>query len=87
MGTKMDTRKLEQDLEKGVNEMLVELEALGEEIELKLKLAGMDARDKWQNTLEPKLFEARMHAKEAKEETRRALKNTLEAFKNFAAVL
>jgi hypothetical protein len=83
MGTKMNTK----DLEKGLDEMLVELEAVGTEIELKLKLAGMEARDTWQRKLEPKLFEARMHAKEAKDEAKKAVKETLIAFREFAAVL
>lgn len=83
MGTKMNAR----ELEKGIDEMASELEALGTEIELKLKLASMDARDKWNKTLEPKLFEARMHAREATAEAKKALKETLTAFKEFAAVL
>lgn len=83
MGTKMNAR----DLEKGIDELVAELEAVGSEIELKLKLASMDARGKWEKTLEPKLFEARMHAKEAKDEARKALKETLIACKEFAAVL
>lgn len=83
MGKKMSTH----DLEKGIDEMLAELESLGTEIELKVKLAGMEARDTWQRKLEPKLFEARMHAKEAKDEAKIAMKQTLKAFKEFAAVL
>lgn len=75
-----------RELEKGIDEMLAELEAVGTEIELKLKLASMEARDTWQR-LEPKLFEARVHAKEAKDEAKMAVKDTLKAFKEFAAVL
>lgn len=82
MGTKMNTK----DLEKSLDDMLAELEALGTEIELKVKLASMDARDTWRR-LEPKLFEARIHAKEAKEEAKKAVGDTLEAFKQFAGVL
>jgi hypothetical protein len=70
-----------------LDEMAAELEALGTEIELKLKLASMEARDTWQQKLEPKLFEARMHAKEAKDEAKKALHETLIAFREFAAVL
>jgi hypothetical protein len=83
MGTKMTAK----NLEKSLDEMLAELEALGTEIELKLKLAGMDARDTWEKKLEPKLFEARMHAKVAKDEAKKAVKETLTAFKEFTAVL
>lgn len=82
MGTMNTTR----DLEKTVNELLSELEALTTEIELKMKLAGMDARDKW-NEIEPKLYEARVHAKGAKEEAKKAVAETLKVFKEFAAAL
>jgi hypothetical protein len=87
MATKMSARDLERDIEKGLDEMMAELESLGTEIELKLKLASMDARDTWQKKLEPKLFEARMHAKEAKDEAKKAVMDTLRAFKEFSAVL
>jgi hypothetical protein len=83
MGTKMTA----ENLEKGLDEMVAELETLGTEIELKLKLASMDARDTWEKKLEPKLFEARVHAKEAKDEAKKAVMDTLKAFKEFAAVL
>ena len=83
MGTKMTA----ENLEKGLDEMVAELESLGTEIELKLKLASMDARDTWDKKLEPKLFEARAHAKEAKDEAKKAVLDTLKAFKEFAAVL
>ena len=76
-----------EELERDVNEMLADIEALGTEIELKLKLAGMEARDTWRVKLEPRLFDARMHAKEAKDEAKRAMRETLKAFKEFAAVL
>lgn len=83
MGTKMTT----QNIEKSLDELLDELEAVGTEIELKLKLASMDARDAWQKKLEPRLYEARMHAREAKAASKHALQDTLKAFKEFAAIL
>ena len=83
MGTKINS----QDLEKNVDELLSELESLGTEIELKMKLASMEARDTWQEKLEPKLFEARVHAKQAKAEAKKAVQQTLKAFREFAAVL
>jgi hypothetical protein len=83
MGTKTTTEKLEKNLD----ELLDQLEALGTEIEIKLKLAGMDARDKWQKQLEPKLFEARVHARQAKNEAKKAIEDTVKAFEDFAAVL
>ena len=84
MGTKP---RMTEELERDLDDMLQEIEAIGTEIELKLKLAGMEARDTWRLKLEPRLFDARMHAKEAKDEAKRAMKETLKAFKEFAAVL
>ena len=69
---------------KQVDDLLLELEQLTEEIELKLKLASMDAGDFWQEKLEPRLFEARQHAKEVKEHSKQALeeaRKTSEALK------
>jgi len=77
MGTK--TENLDQ--------LLRELEQLTEEIEVKLKLASMDARDVWREKLEPRLFEARQHVKEAKEHSRHALESTMKAFDEFARSL
>jgi hypothetical protein len=83
----MATKRMSEELEKDLDDMLAEIESLGTEIELKVKLAGMEARDTWRLKLEPRLFDARMHAKEAKDEAKRAMKETLRAFKEFAAVL
>lgn len=74
-------------IEKTVNEALSELEQLGEEIRLKLRLAEMDASTTWREKLEPRLFQARVHAAEAKEASKLAIHETLEAFKQFSASL
>jgi hypothetical protein len=83
----MDTKTTTEKLEKNLDEMLDELEALGNQIEVKVKLASMEARETWEKKLEPKLFEARIHAKEAKNEAKKALRETVEAFREFSAVL
>jgi hypothetical protein len=84
----MDNRNDSQcSIEKSANELLADIEALGAEIRLKLALAGMDVRDAWDKKLEPRLFEARVHAREAKSEAKEALKSTLNAFEAFASEL
>ena len=83
MGSKMTAQRIEKSLD----EMLDELEAMGTEIEMKVKLASMDARDMWQRKLEPRLYEARVHAREAKEASKHAIQDTLKAFKEFAESL
>jgi hypothetical protein len=72
---------------KQIDELLLELEQLTEEIEVKLALASMDARDFWQEKLEPRLFEAREHAKEARLHSQQALEDTKKAFYDFARAL
>jgi hypothetical protein len=80
MGTKMTAQKIE----KTIDEMVDELEVLGTEIELKMKLASMDARDLWQKKLEPRFFDARTHAREAKDASKHAIQDTIKALKEFA---
>ncbi len=70
-----------------LDDLLLDLEQLTEEIELKLKLASMDARDFWQQKLEPRLFEARQHAAQAKAHSKHALEETKKAFDEFARSL
>jgi hypothetical protein len=72
---------------KQIDELLLELEQLTEEIEVKLALASMDARDFWQQKLEPRLFEARQHVKDAKQHSKQALEDTKKAFDDFARAL
>lgn len=43
-------------LRKELNATLDELRTLRDEIRLQLHLAGMDAKDKWNRDLEPRLF-------------------------------
>jgi hypothetical protein len=70
-------------IKKQLSDVLTELEAVSDEIRVKLHLAGMDANDAWNKTLEPKLLDARKHAHDAKEASKAALQDTLAAFKDF----
>lgn len=65
-------------LRQQIDEALNELETLSDEIRLKVHLAGMDAQDAWQK-LEPRLFEAREHAREATAASKAAIQETLAA--------
>jgi hypothetical protein len=85
MGTKVE--RIERDVESSVNEALDELEKVSDEIRLKLHLAGMDARDRWNKDLAPRLENARAHAKEARSASKKAIEDTLEALRSFAASL
>ena len=60
-----------------------QIEALADEIRVQLDLAGKDARDTWEQKLEPKLFEAREHARAAQRASKTAIEETLEAFQKF----
>ncbi len=83
----MATAANEKPIGKQIEEALSELETVTDEIRVKLHLAGMDANDAWNKTLEPRLHEARDHARHAKDDAKIAIKDTLKAFKQFAASL
>jgi hypothetical protein len=70
-----------------IDEALDELETLSDEIRVKLHLGGMDARKTWDENLEPKLAEARVHARDARTASKKAIDDTIAAFKAFAAQL
>lgn len=72
---------------KPLDDTLGELEELAEEIRLKIHLAGMEAKTKWNETLEPKLFEARTHAREASDASRRSVEDVVNALRSFARSL
>lgn len=83
----MGTATTQKPLSKQIEEALTELETVTDEIRVKLHLAGMDANDTWSKTFEPRLDDARAHAREAKEASKAAIKDTLKAFKEFASSL
>ena len=70
-----------------IDQALSELETLSDEIRVKLHLASMDARATWDKDLEPKLEEARRHAREAKAASKKAIEDTVAAFKSFSTQL
>ena len=74
-------------LEASIDQALADLEAVTDEIRVKLHLASMDATSTWNDKLEPRLFEARVHASEAKHESKLAIEHAVKAFRDFAASL
>ncbi|MBX3191266.1 MAG: hypothetical protein KF819_29985 [Labilithrix sp.] len=70
-----------------VREALDELERLNEQIQLKLHLAGMDAKKAYDEKLEPRLREARAHAAEAKEHSKEKVEDAVKALREFVARL
>ncbi len=72
-----------EDIRKGLNEGVNELEQMADEIRVKLHLAGMDAKDAW-NKLEPRLDEARRHAAAG---SRKAFDDILTSFRDFRKTL
>lgn len=75
------------DLAKSVDEALNELEQATDEVRVKLHLANMDAKDMWETKLEPRLDEARVHAKQASAASTAAIKDIVKAFREFAQSL
>ena len=75
-----------EDIRKGLHEGLNELEQVADEIRVKLHLAGMDAKDAW-GKLEPRLDDARQHARSATASSRKAFEEIVEAIRDFRKTL
>jgi hypothetical protein len=80
MGTKVE-------LQKDIDAAIGDLEQLADEVCLKLHLAEMDARDVWEKVLEPRLEQARRHAKEATAASKATIDETVMALREFARTL
>lgn len=80
MGTKTDIRK-------DIVAALDDLEQLADEVRVKLHLAEMEARDAWDKNIEPRLGQARRHAKEASAASKAAIDETMNAIREFARAL
>lgn len=61
------------------------LETLLGELRIQLHLASLDAKQLWDRDLEPRLRDARAHAREAGEASRSAILDVVAAFRAFAA--
>ena len=70
-----------------IDNALSELETVTDEIRVKLHLANLDATATWNDKLEPRLFRAREHAREAKQASKAAIDDAVMAFKEFAAAI
>jgi hypothetical protein len=80
-------RRLAMATKTTIDTALDQLETLSDEIRVKLHLAGMDAKKTWNEDLEPKLEDARLHARDAKTASKKVIDDTIAAFKAFAAQL
>lgn len=72
------------ELRKDVDHAMNDLEQLADEVRVKIHLAELDAKQMWEKTLEPRLFTARVHAKEATAASKAAIEVTIKAFRDFA---
>lgn len=75
------------NLEQSIDEAIDNLETVADQIRVKLHLANMDATTMWNEKLEPRLFEARVHASEAKLASKVAIEDAVKAFEAFARSL
>ena len=76
------TTELKQEIEKSLGLM----RTLRDEIQVKLHLAGMDAKKEWQN-LEPKLADVERAASELSEATVKAVSETVNRLKKLRSSL
>lgn len=81
--TNSGIHQLKQDIDRAMND----LEQVAGEVGLKVHLVGLEVKQLWSTKLEPSLFEARVHAKEATASSKAAIESTLKAFREFAQIL
>ena len=74
------------ELKDELNKGLERLQALRDEVRVRLHLAGMDAKAEW-NKLEPHLLDVEKAAQEATEASRQALSDAVDRLKKFRASL
>jgi hypothetical protein len=74
--------ELKKELEKGVTR----LQALRDEVRVRLHLAGMDLKDQWKK-LEPHLDEVEKKASEASDDARTMLSEAMKRLEKFRASL
>ncbi len=77
---------LKTDLKNEVHKNLERLQTLRDEVRVKLHLAGMEAKDRW-NELEPHLADAERTAQQIGEVSRDALAQAVEKLEAFRASL
>ncbi len=63
--------------------LIEEIERIAEEIRVRVHLGGMDAKDTWSKSLEPKVFEVREAARHAKDTSLDAAKELLARLETF----
>jgi hypothetical protein len=71
---------IKHEVEKGLSRMTT----LRDEIRVQLHLASMDAKQEWDEKLEPKVLEAEGAAKQASEATKIALEEVVGQLEKFA---
>ena len=83
--------QLSDDLQQQFHRALGELKTLRDEIKVRLHLAGMEAKTRWNNDLEPRLNELEGQIKDAGEKVTDAARSSLtelaDAVKGFRASL
>jgi hypothetical protein len=83
--------QLSDDLQQQFQRALADLKTLRDEIKVRLHLAGLEAKTRWNNDLEPRLNELEGQIKDAGEKVSEAARNSLnelaEAVKGFRASL
>jgi hypothetical protein len=80
-------RQTAQEIKAEVQKGIGLLKRLRDEIRVEMHLAGMEAKDRWQKTLEPRLGEIQRLASNATRQSREAVEQALKDFRAFRASL
>jgi len=71
------------NLEEQIRHTLDELRTLRDQIRVDVHLAGMEAKQRWNDDIEPRVFRAEQLAREVSETTRKALDEALASARSF----
>lgn len=79
----METHHIKEEVDKSIDKSIEKLGMLRDEVRLKLHLASLDAKQEWNETLEPKVFEVEAAAKQITESTRSTARELIARLEEF----
>lgn len=83
----MDTKTITEDVKSELNKGIERLGTLRDEVKLHLHLASLDAKQEWDEKLEPRINEVQSSAQQATDASRVAITDLVKRVEGFYAKL
>lgn len=83
----MDTKTIKDDVKAEVNKGVARLSTLRDEVKLHLHLASLDAKQEWDDKLEPRINEMQSSAHQMSDASRAAVTDLVKRVEGFYAKL